>query len=410
MAKKLDAAQIERERHQGEKSSHREEEKQRIRETIAKNRTGERKVTVIMPAPKEGENAEDKKIRVAAYCRVSTDDDDQVGSFDMQVHHFTSIIENNPQYEMVRIYKDEGVSGTSISKRKDFLEMMEDAKAGKIDLILTKSISRFGRNVVDVLTSLRELNNLSPPVTVSFETEGITSAGSNNLLLAVLASVAQMESEQRSLAVKAGIRYRMQEGLYKFTVKNTIGYYRDYAGMLKIEPAEAQIVEYIYDSYLEGASFTAIADSLTQQGIRSPKGMPCWKPGTIRGILTNEKYCGNVLYQKSVCTDCLSHKSVKNKDILPQYYWENTHPAIIPPVKWAKVQEIMASGQNGKRGKPLNAMKKRFAVARVKSGPLRGFILIDLNWTKEERETIIKIIENVQLEQNQAERNENHGY
>ena len=274
MAKKLDAAQIERERHQGEKSSHREEEKQRIRETIAKNRTGERKVTVIMPAPKEGENAEDKKIRVAAYCRVSTDDDDQVGSFEMQVHHFTSIIENNPQYEMVRIYKDEGVSGTSISKRKDFLEMMEDAKAGKIDLILTKSISRFGRNVVDVLTSLRELNNLSPPVTVSFETEGITSAGSNNLRLAVLASVAQMESEQRSLAVKAGIRYRMQEGLYKFTVKNTIGYYRDYAGMLKIEPAEAQIVEYIYDSYLEGASFTAIADSLTQQGIRSRRECP----------------------------------------------------------------------------------------------------------------------------------------
>ena len=405
MAKELDAAQIERERHQGEKSSFREEEKKRIRDTIAKNRAGERKVTVIMPSPKEEDAAENKKIRVAAYCRVSTAEDEQVGSFEMQVQHFTTIIQNNPQYELVKIFKDEGVSGTSIGKRKGFLEMMDAARAGKIDLILTKSISRFGRNVVDVLSSLRELNKLSPPVTVSFETEGITSAGGNNLLLSILASVAQMESEQRSLSVKAGIRYRMQEGLYKFTVKNTIGYYRDYAGRLKIEPAEAQLVEYIYESYLEGASFRAIADSLTAQGISSPKGLSSWKPGTIRGILTNEKYCGNVLYQKTVCTDCRTQTSVKNKDILPQYFWENTHPAIIPPVKWEKVQEIMASGKNRGRGKPLDAMKKKFAVARIKSGPLRGYMLIDMNWSKEERDIIIKIIENVELDQNQAERN-----
>ena len=171
MAKELDAAQIERERHQGEKSSFREEEKKRIRDTIAKNRAGERKVTVIMPSPKEEDAAENKKIRVAAYCRVSTAEDEQVGSFEMQVQHFTTIIQNNPQYELVKIFKDEGVSGTSIGKRKGFLEMMDAARAGKIDLILTKSISRFGRNVVDVLSSLRELNKLSPPVTVSFRWE-----------------------------------------------------------------------------------------------------------------------------------------------------------------------------------------------------------------------------------------------
>ena len=198
----------------------------------------------------------------------------------------------------------------------------------------------------------------------------------------------------------------MQEGLYKFSVKNTIGYYRDYSGRVKIEPAEAEIVKYIFDSFLEGASPQEIADSLTDQGIRSPKGMEYWRQGTIRSILGNEKYCGDVLYQKTYSKDYLSHKSVKNKDVLPQYFWENNHPAIIDRDTWNKAKERLAAGNWSKRGRPLEGMKKKFIVAKVKSGVLRGFMLLDMDWSKEERGLFLKIIENVEPDQNQAERNE----
>ena len=151
-----------------------------------------------------------------------------MGSFEMQVQHFKTLITSNPMYELVDIYKDEGISGTSIEKRKDFVRMIEDAKAGKIDLILTKSISRFGRNIVDILTTLETLSNLTPPVGVTFESQGIsTGNGGNKLIISILSALAEMESQQRSIAITEGIRYRMREGLYKFAIKNTIGYYRD---------------------------------------------------------------------------------------------------------------------------------------------------------------------------------------
>ena len=392
MAKKLDAEQIERARHKSEKSSRREEEKRHIQETIAKNRSGERKGRVIMPERKEYAFQEAAKVRVAAYCRVSTAEEAQVGSFEMQVQHFTSVIESNPNYELVKIYTD-------------------DAEKGKIDLILTKSISRFGRNIVDILTALRKLSDLTPPVAVNFESEGInTSDGKNKLVISILSALAELESQQKSIAIKEGIRYRMQEGLYKFSVRNTIGYYRDYSGRIKVEPAEARIVEYIFESFLEGASPQEIADSLTEQGIRSPKGMERWRQATIRSILSNEKYCGDVLYQKTYSKDYLTHKSVKNRDVLPQYYWENNHTAIIDRETWQKAQELLSSGNFGRRGKPLAAMKKKFVVAKVKSGVLRGFMLLDMDWTKEERDTVIKIIENTELDLNQAERSQDYGY
>lgn len=411
MAKKLDAERIERARHQSESHNRREEEKQRIQETIAKNRSGERKGKVIMPERKMYAYQESSKVRVAAYCRVSTAEEAQAGSFEMQIQHFKSVIENNPAYELVKIYTDEGVSGTSVDRRKGFQEMMTDAENGKIDLILTKSISRFGRNIVDILTALRKLSDLTPPVAVNFESEGInTSDGRNKLVISILSALAELESQQKSIAIKEGIRYRMQEGLYKFTVKNTIGYYRDYSGRIKVEPAEAEIVKYIFESFLEGASPQEIADSLTEQGIRSPKGMERWRAGTIRNIILNEKYCGDVLYQKTYTKDYLTHKSVRNRDVLPQYYWENNHPAIIDRDTWNKAQELMMSGNYGKRGKPLMAKKPTFVVARVKSGVLRGFMLIDMNWSKEERDLVLKIINNVQLEQSQAERSQENGY
>lgn len=409
MAKKLDAERIEQARHQKAKSSNREAEITLIRETIDKNRRGERKVTVIKPERKEYACQETAvKIRTAAYCRVSTQEDAQAGSFEMQVQHFKKLIEDNPQYEMVKIYTDEGISGTSKEKRKGFTEMIEDAKAGKIDLILVKSISRFGRNIVDILTTLQELNSLSNPVAVIFEQEGInTSNVGNKLMISILSALAELESQQKSLAIKEGIRYRMQEGLYKFSVHNTLGYYRDYTGRVKIEPAEAEIVRYIYDSFLEGASCQDIAEALTRQGIRSPKGMSSWPHRTIRNILKNEKYCGDVLYQKTYTKDYLSHKSVANRDVLTQWHWENDHPAIIPRDKWAQVQTLLSQVRSGKQKKAVANMKKKFVLARVKNGALRGFFLLDSNWTKEERNEVIKIINGITgLEEPDVERNE----
>lgn len=408
MAKKLDAERIEQARQKGEKlSNRREEQKQEIQTTIAKNRSGERKGRVIMPKKKIYAYQDAPKVRVAAYCRVSTAEEAQVGSFEMQVQHFQSVIENNPNYELVKIYTDEGISGTSVGKRKGFQEMIEHACAGKIDLILTKSISRFGRNIVDILTTLRTLSDLNPPVAVNFESEGInTSDGKNKLIISILSALAELESQQKSIAIKEGIRYRMQEGLYKFSVKNTIGYYRDYSGRVKIEPAEAEIVRYIFDSFTEGASPREIAEALTKQGIRSPKGMERWLSTTIRNILQNEKYCGDVLYQKSYSSDYLTHKTLKNRDVLPQWYWENNHPAIIKREQWNQAQELFKTGNWRRSSKPLEAMEKKFTIAKVKSGALRGYFLLDMMWSKEERDQFIQIINSInELDDAQEERN-----
>lgn len=395
MAKKLDAERIEQARLKAQSVDRRAEEKKRIQETIAKNRSGERKGHVIMPERKEYAYQESPKVRVAAYCRVSTAEEAQVGSFEMQVQHFQSVIENNPTYELVKIYTDEGISGTSLNKRIGFQEMISDAIEGKIDLILTKSISRFGRNIVDILTTLRTLSDLNPPVAVNFESEGIfTSDGKNKLVISILSALAELESQQKSIAIKEGIRYRMQEGLYKFSVKNTIGYYRDYSGRIHIEPAEAEIVKFIYESFIEGASIQEIADSLTQQGISSPMGMSRWGQNTIRSILKNEKYCGDVRYQKTYSKDYLSHKTVINRDVLPQWYWENNHPAIIKKEQWQKVQELMASGKRGNKAeKP--AKVKRPVVAKVKSGVLAGYFLLDMDWTKDERDQFLAVINSI---------------
>lgn len=392
MPRRLDAERIEKARRKEPEINHKELERQRMQETIEANRKGHRKGKMRYPGKTQATALEEpKKVRVAAYCRVSTQEEKQMGSFEMQIQHFKTTITSNPMYELVDIYKDEGISGTSIEKRKDFVRMIEDAKAGKIDLILTKSISRFGRNIVDILTTLETLSDLNPPVAVTFESQGIsTGNGGNKLIISILSALAEMESQQRSIAITEGIRYRMREGLYKFAVKNTIGYYRDYAGRIKIEPAGAEVVKYIYDSFLEGANARQIADALTEQGISTPKGNKCWNSGTILNILRNEKYCGDVVYQKTYTKDYLTHKAVKN-NVLPQWVWEDVHPAIITRKRWQRAQDILISGRRSKK-KP-KVMDKKFSVARVKSGVLRGYFLIDGSWNSNERKQFLQIID-----------------
>lgn len=369
--------------------------RQQLWEEIRQNQ-GSGGVIVIPPPPKAGPQMERQKLRVAAYCRVSTQEEEQVGSFDMQVHHFTKRIEGNPQWEMAGIYQDEGLSATTVHKRLGFQKMIEDAKAGKIDLILTKSISRFGRNIVDILGNLRTLSSLEPPVSVEFETEGITHTGDgkNSLLIILLSALAEMESQQKSEAIKAGIRWRMAEGVYKFSVQNTLGYYRDHFGRLVIEPTEARIVRYIYESCLEGATPAEIAEALTEQGIASPMHRNRWLPGTVRSILKNEKYCGDALMQKTYTKDFRTHKSVKNTD-LNMYFKENHHAAIVPKSDWLKVQEILSLRRDGKKTVRLRWLGEKFVAQQVKNGLLKGYYLLDPRWTQAERQQFLGIIQEI---------------
>ncbi len=396
MARKLDAKAIEANRikRQPDHSS-RERAKELVRAGAEENQKHHR-TREIKPEPKVLPE-EMKKILVAAYCRVSTAEEQQAGSFEAQLQHFKQVIESNGEWEMAGIFSDEGISGTSLDRRKGFQQMIEAAKNDKIDLILVKSISRFGRNVVDVLANLRLLNGLSSPVTVNFEQEGLlTSDGRNSLLISILSAVAELESQQKSEAIRWGIRYRMEKGIFKFAVKNTLGYYRDHFGRIKVEPAEAEIVKYIYESYLDGASSTAIADALTQMEISTPTGLFVWRSGTVRGILSNEKYNGSALMQKTVTTDFLSHRQIKNHNIISKYLSENHHESIIPMAQWEQVQEELRKRRDyGKSGTSMNFIKKFFAP-RIKSGYLKGYFLIDCDWNTAERESFLKIIDSIQ--------------
>jgi len=396
MAKPLDPKAIEAERKTSSRAERREQKRRQMQDEISYNQRGNG--VIIIPPQKRRELAEEPpKLRVAAYCRVSTQEEKQVGSFDMQIHHFAKRIEANPQWELVEIYQDEGISATTVEKRLGFQKMIADAVDGKIDLILTKSISRFGRNIVDILDNLRTLSALNPPVSVEFETEGITYTGDgrNNLLISLLAALAEMESQQKSEAIKAGIRWRMAEGIYKFSVQNTLGFYRDHFGRLVIEPTEARIVEYIYESCLEGATPSEIAAALTEQGIKSPMGNDLWSAGTVRSILRNEKYCGDALMQKTYTKDFRTHKSVKNTD-LNMYFKENHHTAIIKKEDWIKVQKLLSERHSTAERATLRRLSNHFVAYRVKDGLFKGYLIIDSRWSFMERQEFMKIVDEAQ--------------
>lgn len=396
MAKPLDPKAIEAERKTSSRAERREQKRRQMQDEISYNQRGNG--VIIIPPQKRRELAEEPpKLRVAAYCRVSTQEEKQVGSFDMQIHHFAKRIEANPQWELVEIYQDEGISATTVEKRLGFQKMIADAVDGKIDLILTKSISRFGRNIVGILDNLRTLSALNPPVSVEFETEGITYTGDgrNNLLISLLAALAEMESQQKSEAIKAGIRWRMAEGIYKFSVQNTLGFYRDHFGRLVIEPTEARIVEYIYESCLEGATPAEIAAALTEQGIKSPMGNDLWSAGTVRSILRNEKYCGDALMQKTYTKDFRTHKSVKNTD-LNMYFKENHHTAIIKKEDWIKIQKLLSERHSTAERATLRRLSNHFVAYRVKDGLFKGYLFIDSRWSFMERQEFMKIVDEAQ--------------
>lgn len=304
----------------------------------------EKMITVIPARKRVGSRktvAEEKpKLRVAAYCRVSTDHDEQESSYEAQVAHYTEFIEKNPEWQLAGIYADDGISGTNTKKREEFNRMIEDCMASKIDMVITKSISRFARNTLDCLKYIRKLKEKN--ISVYFEKENInTMDAKGEVLLTIMASLAQQESQSLSQNVKLGLQFRYQAGKVQVNHNRFLGYTKDDEGNLVIVPEEAEIVMRIYREYLDGASLFQIGQGLEADGIRTAAGNTYWLQSTLKKILTNEKYIGDALLQKTYTVDFLNKKRVANNGIVPQYYVENSHPAIIPREKFMKVQEEM---------------------------------------------------------------------
>ena len=269
-----------------------------------------------------------ERLRVAAYARVSTDDEEQLTSYEAQVDYYTRKIRENPDWTFVEVYADEGISGTNTKKRKNFNRMIDDAMAGKIDRIITKSVSRFARNTVDTLTAVRKLKEKG--VGVTFEKENIDTLDSKGeLFITIMSSLAQEESRSISENVTWGWRKRIADGKVSLAYSNFLGYEKGPDGKMQIVEEEAKIVREIYAMFLDGKTPSGIASALTKRGVSTPAGKTKWQASTVKSILSNEKYRGDALLQKTFTVDFLTKKAKVNEGEAPQYYVENSHPAIV---------------------------------------------------------------------------------
>ena len=298
-----------------------------------------RSITLIPVITEETNNEVTQVIkkRVAAYCRVSTDQEMQLNSFEAQTRFYREKIEANPEYELAGIYADEGISGTSTKNRDQFNKMIDDCKAGKIDMVISKSISRFSRNTLDCLNYVRLLKGLG--IGVLFEKEGINTLDSTGeTLLTILSSLAQEESLSLSLNSTWGVRRRFEQGKVTINEKKFLGYEKDSEGNLIINNKQATIVKRIYKDFLDGKGAAHITRELEEEKVINWNGTAKWYESTIKSILQNEKYKGEALLQKSYTVDFLTKKRVKNMGDVPQYYVQESHPAIIDPETWEAVQ------------------------------------------------------------------------
>ena len=289
-----------------------------------------------------------KKRRVAAYARVSTDHEEQLTSYEAQVDYYTNYIQGRNDWIFAGVYTDEGITSTNTKRREGFKSMVADALAGKFDLIVTKSVSRFARNTVDSLTTIRQLKENS--IEVYFEKENIwTFDGKGELLLTIMSSLAQEESRSISENCTWGQRKRFSDGKVTVPFARFLGYDRGADGNLVLNENEAVIVRRIYSMYLQGMTPHGIAARLTEDGVKSPGGKDKWNQGAVKSILTNEKYKGDALLQKSYTVDFLTKKKKVNEGEIPQYYVEGNHEAIVSPEVYDMVQREMESRCRNKR-------------------------------------------------------------
>lgn len=288
-----------------------------------------------------------KKRRVAGYARVSTDHEDQATSYEAQVAYYTDYIKSRDDWEFVAIYTDEGISATNTKKREGFKAMIADALAGKIDLIVTKSVSRFARNTVDSLTTVRQLKEEG--IEIYFEKENIWTLDSKGeLLITIMSSLAQEESRSISENVTWGHRKRFADGKVSFAYSRFMGLDKDKeTGKIVVNPEQAEVVRLIFRLFLEGRTPHSIASELTRRGIKTPGGKDVWNQQTVRRMLSNEKYKGDALLQKEFTVDFLQKKMKKNEGEVPQYYVEGNHEAIIDPAVFDMVQAELAKRSRG---------------------------------------------------------------
>ena len=319
---------------------------------------GERQPKVItIPAKPDATKRQliPRQLRVAAYCRVSTDDEEQLTSYEAQQTYYTDKIMTNRDWTMAGIFADEGITGTSARKRPEFLRMIRQCRQKKIDIILTKSISRFARNTVDCLNYIRVLRELG--IAVIFEKENInTLEADSEILNTMLGAFAQAESESISANVRWGKRQAMREGKAHIQYNRLYAYKKGEDGNPKIIPEQAEVVQSIYDQYLTGASLRMIKDRLESEQIPNGAGTIHWTLSSIRSILTNEKYCGDVLLQKTYVSDCISRKVIRNTGQLPMYLVQNHHEGIVDRKTFDAVQTEMARRNAGKSPSKKNAV------------------------------------------------------
>ena len=311
---------------------------------------------IIIPAKPEAaaQQTVKRQLRVAAYCRVSTDDEEQLTSYEAQQNYYTDKIMTNRDWTMAGIFADEGITGTSARKRPEFLRMIRMCKQKKIDIVLTKSISRFARNTVDCLNYIRALRALG--IAVIFEKENInTLEADSEILITMLGAFAQSESESISANVRWGKRQAMREGKANIQYDRLYAYKKGDDGNPRIIPEQAEVVRSIYNQYLTGASLRMIKERLESEQILNVAGNPQWTITAIRGILTNEKYCGDVLLQKTYISDCISRKVIRNTGQLPMYLLQNHHDGIVERKTFDAVQTEMARRSAGKSPSKKNA-------------------------------------------------------
>ena len=311
-------------------------------------------VRVIEPTINVDQEVKDKyrQKRVAAYCRVSTQQEEQINSYEVQTRYYTEKINAEPKWKLVRIFADKGISGTSTKHRDEFNKMIRMCKRGRIDMIITKSISRFARNTVDCLKYIRLLKDIN--VDVYFEEQGIHSIEKGSeFYITVYGSIAQSESENISANVKWGKEQAAREGNVSFHYKNFLGYRKGTDGKPEIVPEEAETIQYIYKRFLAGDSYQTIMEKLEKQKILTPGGKEKWTYGTLHSILTNERYMGDAVINKTYTVDCISKKKKRNNGERAKYYVENNHPAIVDKGTFGMVQEEIARRSGMKKVKQV---------------------------------------------------------
>lgn len=344
--------------------------KQKIRERY--KGVSEDVLDVIPATPQEDFYKSETMKRVAVYARVSTDDPNQTSSYELQKNHYEDMVSRRENWTLVDIYADEGISGTSLQHRDSFLRMINDCNSGKIDLIVTKSVSRFARNIIDCIGYVRQLKAADPPIGVFFETENIFTLDENSeMSLSFIATLAQEESHTKSEIMNASIEMRFKRGI--FLTPPLLGYDRDEDGNLIINDEEAKTVRLIFFSYLYGYSTQKIADALTELERYTKKGNQAWAAGSVLQILTNERYCGDVLARKTFTPNYLNHKSKKNHHDRNQYRQKDHHAAIISREDFFAVQRMIRNAKYRNKG--------YFPEMHViQDGILKGYVTVHPRW------------------------------